>query len=400
MSVQLCRFSSPLTAKKANHVTQMEQLVPSFTRVQLGLDQPSDLIARFPQLESTVLSGDTTMSPSDLLLLLDRPSPASIASSLAQLQSSSTPDKAALLHRAVHTPTALSSAEIDLLRRRFWPAHEHDGCQAAWADALAKLESDTSEEHMVSTVERLRKVRDKLAGDEERAFEAAQQEWVRRLLSGTSVPKACWGYAIYYDHEAGADDEDFQVRVSALLQWARDVSAVAKNAQGNWTLHRMGWPPAGGIDKHNKRSLFERLRRDFQTAREALPEGILPNVFLVVDRDSVHSVLHGPKGGHVCDDMWVWAVDPEYRDDDKQEGQDTVQQEQEAAAYPGYVRVRVQQLVNNFYAARRSDQGNTVPLETLWACAQRSYQRAFVSVQEDDFQKWVPNRDVGSCLRQ
>ncbi|GKT58292.1 hypothetical protein ColTof4_12222 [Colletotrichum tofieldiae] len=376
----------------------MEQLIPSFTRVQLGQDQPSELIARFPQLESAVLSGDMTMSPSDLLLLLDRPSPASIASSLAQLRSSSTPDKAALLHRAVHTPTALSSGEIDLLRRRFWPSHEYDGCQAAWAGALAKLESDTSEQHMVSTVERLRKVREKLAGDEEKAFEAAQQEWVRRLMSGTtSMPKACWGYAIYYDPDAGADDEDFQVRVSASLQWARDVSAVAKNAQGNWTLHRMGWP-TGATGEH-KRGLFERLRRDFETVRDALPEGILKNVFLVVDRDSVHSVLNGPEGGNVCDDMWVWAVDPEYRDD-TQEGQDTAQ-EQEAAAYPGYVRVRLQQLVNNFYVARRPDEdNNTVPLETLWACAQKSYQRAFVSVREEDFQKWVPNRDVGSCLRQ
>lgn len=376
----------------------MEQLVPSFTRVQLGLDQPSDLIVRFAQLESAVLSGDTTMSPSDRLLLLDRPSPASIASSLAQLQSSSTPDNATLLHRAVHTPTALSSGEMDLLRRRFWPAHEYDGCQAAWAGALAKLESDTSEQHLVSTVERLRKVRDKLAGDEEKAFEAAQQEWVRRLLSGTttSMPKACWGYAIYYDSDAGADDEDFQVRVTASLQWARDASAVAKNVQGNWTLHRMGWPAAGGPDEH-KRGLFERLRRDFQTVRESLPEGILQNVFLVMDRDSVHSVLHGPKGGHVCDDMWVWAVDPEYPGDDKQEARQDTEQE---AAYPGYLRVRLQQLVNNFYAARRPDQGNTVPLETLWACAQESYQGAFVSVREEDFQKWVPNRDVGSCLRQ
>lgn len=359
----------------------MEQLIPSFTRVQLGLDQPSDLVARFPQLEAAVLSGDVALSPSDLLLLLDRPSPASIASSLAELQSSS-PDKVTLLHRAVHTPTALSSGEIDLLRRRFWPS-QYDGCQAAWASALAKLESDTSEEHMVSTVERLRRVREKLAREEEKAFEAAQQEWVRRLMSGTSMSKACWGYAIYYDPDAGADDEEFQVRVSASLQWARDVSAVAKNVQEKWTLHRMGWPE-GGTDKH-KRGMFERLRRDFPTVRDALPEGILQNVFLVVDRDSVHSVL---KGGNVCDDMWVWAVDPEYRDQ-------ATMQEQEAA-YPGYVRVRLQQLVNNFYVARRSD---TVPLETLWACAQKSYETAFVSVREEDFQKWVPNRDVGSCLR-
>ncbi|KAK1565891.1 uncharacterized protein LY79DRAFT_129667 [Colletotrichum navitas] len=98
--------------------------------------------------------------------------------------------------------------------------------------------------------------------------------------------------------------------------------------------------------------------------------------------------------------MWVWAMDPEYQyRDGKQEGGQDVMQEQEPAAYPGYMRVRLQQLVNNFYAARQPDRGNViVPLETLWACAQKSYERAFVSVREEDFQKWVGARDV-PCLR-
>ncbi|KAF6815153.1 hypothetical protein CPLU01_14211 [Colletotrichum plurivorum] len=132
--------------------------------------------------------------------------------------------------------------------------------------------------------------------------------------------------------------------------------------------------------------------------RGTLPDGILQNVFLVVDRDSVHSVLNGPKNGVVCEDTWVWAVDPEYRNH-RQDDQDTAQEEREAF-YPGYMRVRLQQLASNFYEARRPDKGNMVPLKTLWACAQKSHERAFVSVREEDFQKWVPNRDVGSCLRQ
>ncbi|KAK8063613.1 hypothetical protein PG996_008265 [Apiospora saccharicola] len=77
--------------------------------------------------------------------------------------------------------------------------------------------------------------------------------------------------------------------------------------------------------------------------------------------------------------MWVWAIDPE-QCDDKQEGYDTVQ-EQEAAS-PGYMRARLQQLVGSFYVARRSDDGNMVVLETLWVCVQNSYQKAFVSLRE------------------
>ncbi|KAK2021616.1 hypothetical protein LX32DRAFT_241983 [Colletotrichum zoysiae] len=359
----------------------MDQLIPSFNRVQLGLDAPSGLISRLPQLESAILSGDTTISPSGLLLLLDRPSPASVASSLAELQS----DRATLLRRAIYTPAALSPAEIDLLRCRFWPLHEYNSCLGAYASALAKLESDTSEEHTRSTFNRLRELREKLAGEEEKAFGAALQEWGRRMMLGTGIPKAEWGYAVYYDPDA--DNDDFQSRVTASLQWARDYSAVAKEkGQASWALHRIQWP-AGGTDAR-----FERLRRDFQTVRDALPEGILRNVFLVADRDSVHSVLHGARGGGFVDDMWAWAVDPEHRHRDGDE------QEREPAAYPGYMRVRLQQLVNNFYAARQGSE--MVPLETLWACAQRSYERAFVSVREEDFQKWVGTRDVGSCLRQ
>ncbi|KAK2011613.1 hypothetical protein LZ32DRAFT_618939 [Colletotrichum eremochloae] len=368
----------------------MEKLIPSFNRVLLGLDEPSDLIARYPQLESAILSGDVTaVSPSDRLLLLDLPSPASVATSLAEIQSS--PDKATLLHRALHAPETLSSDEIDLLRHRFWPSHEYDRWLPAWLDANAKLQSDTSEEHVISTSNRLLEVREKLAGEEEKAFEAAWREWHwRRCLH------MCWGYAIYCDPDSGADGEDFQCRRDGALQWAGcSPVAKAKQEQGrDWTLYSMEWP-AGGPDEH-----FEGLRRDFKTVRDTLPEGILRNVFLVVDQDSVHSVLYGKMGGSVCDDMWVWAVDPDYQyRDDKQEIQNPVQ-DQETATYPGYLRVRLQQLVNNFYAARHSDDGeNIVPLETLWACAQKSYERAFVSVREEDFQKWVPTRDVGSCLR-
>ncbi|KAK1999696.1 hypothetical protein LX36DRAFT_466284 [Colletotrichum falcatum] len=164
----------------------MDQLIPSFNRVQLDLDEPSSLVTRLPHLESAILSGDTTISPSDLLLLLDRPSPASIATSLVGLQS----DKATLLHRAIYTPAALFSAETDLPRCRFWPLHEYNSCLGAYASALARLKSDTSDEHMRGVFNRLRESREKLSGEEEKAFEAALQEWDQRMMLGMGIPKA------------------------------------------------------------------------------------------------------------------------------------------------------------------------------------------------------------------
>lgn len=134
--------------------------------------------------------------------------------------------------------------------------------------------------------------------------------------------------------------------------------------------------------------MLDTLRKNFKNIRSqsqehgVLPDGILRNVFLYIDSDSVDSVMSPPAW---VDDMWVWTIDPDY----------------EAPAtfdkYQGYLRVRLQQIVNNFFEYRRfyADQFS---MEDLWEAAQTK-NSMFVSVKEEEAGLWEPGRDVGSCLR-
>src|SRR5205085_2553073 len=72
-----------------------------------------------------------------------------------------------------------------------------------------------------------------------------------------------------------------------------------------------------------------------------------------------------PTRARLADHVWIWAVDPDFTPDaDAEEAQQT--------KYRGYLRVRVQQLVNNFFEARRFN-SEQVSMQDLWTAAQGSY---------------------------
>ncbi|KAK5999786.1 hypothetical protein QM012_005192 [Aureobasidium pullulans] len=125
---------------------------------------------------------------------------------------------------------------------------------------------------------------------------------------------------------------------------------------------------------------------DTQTDRGGLEDGILRNVFLVIDQQCVNSLFSLTAN---VDDMWVYAVDPDY-----QQPTGTTPRDE----YRGYMRVRLQQLVNTFFDARRFH-ADEFPMQELWRAAQPSRNQAFVSVKESEQQLWTFNRFVGSALR-
>ncbi|KAG9594378.1 hypothetical protein KCU77_g12454, partial [Aureobasidium melanogenum] len=127
-----------------------------------------------------------------------------------------------------------------------------------------------------------------------------------------------------------------------------------------------------------------------QTDRNELQDGILRNVFLVINQQCVDS-LFSPTAN--VDDMWVYAVDPDYI-----QPTHTAAVETQSNQYRGYLHVRLQQLVNHFFDARRFH-ADEFPMQTLWRAAQASRNRAFVSVKESEQQLWTFNRFVGSALR-
>ncbi|EME42888.1 hypothetical protein DOTSEDRAFT_72358 [Dothistroma septosporum NZE10] len=88
-----------------------------------------------------------------------------------------------------------------------------------------------------------------------------------------------------------------------------------------------------------------------------LHDGILRNVFLYYDKDSIDSVLL-PTGFY--DDMWCYAIGPDFEDDSEEYvGEDS------GEIHPGYFKVRTQQFVNRFFEARKYHE-ESLSMERLW----------------------------------
>ncbi|KAL2874111.1 hypothetical protein SGCOL_010699 [Colletotrichum sp. CLE4] len=278
--------------------------------------------------------------------------------------------------------------------------------------------------------------------------------WVRRLWEEDNGEKV-WGYGIFNDPMAFANNEEAERYTSrrdgVLFHGRGAIGAGSSVISYKWKLQKLEWPSSVNADvenddshivdkgdgKHNisglvidevqreERETEERLAKfrvlrerfksirdrglESQTIREdvvfsasmqsrtgGLEDGILQNVFLVVDKQSVGSVL-GAQG--LVDDMWVWAIDPDYDDADELSTPiDGPSSPETSGRYRGFMRVRLQQLVNNFFNVRRFRQ-REFAMKELWEAAQKSKHQAFVSLRDDEARSWSIDRFVGSAMR-
>lgn len=118
---------------------------------------------------------------------------------------------------------------------------------------------------------------------------------------------------------------------------------------------------------------------------EGITEGLLRNVFLYLDHSAAASVLDscGP------DSAWIWAVDPDY----EPKSQDC------SSGYQGFLRVRLQQLLNIFYVARRWH-ADEWPMEDLWNAAQKDpHNASFVSMKDEEIFAQNLSREVATAIK-
>lgn len=237
--------------------------------------------------------------------------------------------------------------------------------------------------------------------------------WLRRMWE-EDQGETQWGYAVLVHPDAFANDqeaEDYLLRRDGVLFHARGAIGLGNCVISNmWRLQRLDWPANMAEDvTHDSRAVgFRRLRQHFksildqsctkrtketadtstptQPGRGGLSEGLLQNVFLLIDKESAASVLSKPG---LVDDMWVWAIDPDYSAKTP-----TI----ETPGYKGYMRVRLQQLVNNFYDVRRFHHAE-YPMAKLWQVAQKSEHQAFVSLKDHEARSRNMDRFIGSAMR-
>ncbi|XXH05595.1 hypothetical protein Hte_012027 [Hypoxylon texense] len=117
--------------------------------------------------------------------------------------------------------------------------------------------------------------------------------------------------------------------------------------------------------------------------------GILRNIFLIIDQAAVNSLLDTG----LVDEAWVRAIDPDYHYPHPAKGDGAMVEE-----YRGYFRVRLQQLVHNFFDVRRFHE-DEYTMEQLEGMAQKSRNQAFVSLKKAEYGSFRVDRLIGSCLR-
>ncbi|KAI1461532.1 hypothetical protein F4805DRAFT_236430 [Annulohypoxylon moriforme] len=408
----------------------MEHLIKSFIRVHRQIDNVEDLIKSFPDLEALALSNPSSIADEDKRRILDFPDPETQATNIAATTSLS---KQELLQRASESPDQFTQAEVDLLKDRYWLnlTSVESGARSKAGAALVAI----SQEHFDEITARLSKMREPLyeeneaqaiANAENQAWQrlvalamgpqdAAQsalakaRPWVRKLWDEIKdEPWKRWGYPVFL--EPGYENmEDYLSRRDAVLFHARGAICCGDALGARWKLQKLDWPTATNEGNRSLEARFDILREEFKAAVDRAPQkqrvshetkarngglddGILDNVFLVIDRESIDIVMSDT--GFV-DDMWVWAVDPDFESESPSEESTKEEAKEE---FGGYMRVRLQQLVNNFFELRYFH-AEEQPLSSLWKAAAKSKNRAFVSVKENETGLWSGSRSIGSGLK-
>lgn len=428
-------------------------------RVQRHLDDADVLIARYPELERQALSDPAAISDQDRRRLLDIPDrdteninlAAATELSKAQLLERAAKSRDALtdaeigllLERYWRDVTDAEGRAAAVACEAMDPgAHAYSrGRWETLADRLARARAPLYEENELTALQNAPKEWTWRITADSRAREASEMEramrnaapWIQRLWIEDlqDRPEVRWGYAVFYDPAIKAEMgeeryEDYLARADGVLQWAKWAIRCGTVIESRFSQQPLEWPAdlAAAERQQNLGATFQKLREAFRSARAAprqhiwqpgpgIDDNLLQNVFLVTDRDAANS--HLSKWPRTCvreaqpgrpalftvpgagvDDAWVWAVDPDFEPDEDESLPDQGG-EGGSERYQGYMRVRMQQLVKNFYEARRWH-SDKLPMRALWEAAQVSKNQLFVSVNEDEAKQWKLSRDTGSAL--
>ncbi|GAB1217037.1 hypothetical protein ATERTT37_006258 [Aspergillus terreus] len=400
----------------------MEHLFRPFKRVQRGLDSVAGLLETFYAFENN----PAAVSPEDRIRLLDLPPRPVQDENIAAV---STLSKAELIQKAIQSPKELSAKEESLIQRRFWTGvtdKEYD----ASIDALNAL-SELPNEVYIEITERLRRfqqvlyeeredealesIKQQVSRDAEAVAQAEKQReleildkvfekgkpWLRQLWEEDQGKKP-WGFAVFENPRFTTDRRrDLYI---AEQRETFNLSRGAIHALGKigdtWRLENPAWPAEIVTGDESFAAIVEGLRRKFKELRaqppgwqrlypryeidpiygapteeelnqgHGLSDGILHNAFLYLDREAAESVLFS--WGRI-DEMWIWAVDPDYEPSDHT-----------PSGYQGYLRVRLRQLMDNFYVARRWH-AHELSMEDLWHAAQKDPKNgSFISTNDEE----------------
>ncbi|KAJ6011694.1 hypothetical protein N7522_002049 [Penicillium canescens] len=340
----------------------MEKLFSSSIRVLCNLDDAAELLATFQELESN-LSAATTEERLDLLN-------SRYWGRISYPEEDVRLDCYEDLKLVSEEHYSQTVERLENFRTSFYAEYE--------ADALKNAEVE-----LLQRTEEIRETQDR--EDLERMLESGHT-WLRQLCP-------------QWKREDPERQESQEQKQTTLFHWAHVAIGSSIQIRSQWYLERLDQPSRTGGDEsflatvNQLRKHFDYLRflppvkqtpylrldlaaGKFDATQDGITESILRNMFLFLDHDAAASVLDTRRPG----DKWIWAVDPDF---------DPESRDSDPRGYQGYVRVRLQQLLNHFYVARcwHADEWS---MDEIWKAAQKDpYNSSFVSMNDEDI--FAPN---------
>ena len=306
--------------------------------------------------------------------------------------------------------------ELEQIRASLYDQGEGEAIKSAWDEADRRRKADRQKEK-----------------DEDLQRTLASKrcpDWVERWVEETGGNDH-YGFARYIDPRAVSkyDMDEYESKADAQITPAQARLSFGSVMGLAFKIQNLGWPDptaqvsaassrskspaAEDLDQESviedspeppslrddpddleRRASFEMLRKHFNATvrsksrrrsqgieeeplQETLEGGILDNVFLVLDEDSMYST------------GWVWATDPDYTETEPIEQR---RWEQSDPPYRGFVRVKLRSLVDNFFAVRKYHE-EEFSMAAIWRMAQDSPHGVFQTIAGDE--RRPQDRSVG-----
>lgn len=433
----------------------LDIVLGTFKRVTRGLTPKGGIVETFRSLRRGEYDDLDALEETHRRQLLDLPNLDDEDDMRGRVTSLSRQE---LLAKAAGDPVNLTDAELKFLSSRTWGSETSeefaatDEAISAVCDIEQAGPDDPSPYDMV--LQQILTLQKPLFKDnEEEAFSNAETErwerigrasrasqkvraenaldralpWVRQRYDYHEThPGHVWGYVCFKDAWMQSlteqEAEEFDVRMSAVLQYINTNTGVMGSLSQLWRLPYVNGPAQGKLfatddeafsdglggerladieeSIESTRRIFRSLRtqagdqtstQDGQSGVKLLEPGMLESTFLVVDETCYKSVVSDGHGPRLVDDMFILAVDADYTASDTR----TLDGNNTKAQYRGYMRVRLQQIVNRFFALRwlRAD---TAHMGDLWQAAQNTRNQAFASLDMEEASNFLPSAISGS----
>ncbi|KAH6718402.1 hypothetical protein BKA61DRAFT_732685 [Leptodontidium sp. MPI-SDFR-AT-0119] len=398
----------------ASPVSAIEPMLASSMRVMRNLTAVETLISAWPLLQQKSASSPSILSDTERRLFLDLPDADLEAANIRAVTSIS---REQLIEQALSHVESLTYDELMLLNDRFWTPITAEEKHAVF-EAMAKTSEDGLDKYLAArefdsdeaAIEIAAKEfwKRKQAPEQARQRAAAEaalpyaKEWIQHLYREDNMH---WGFVCLYNKAVQqlnpGQIEHFNYQMEDVFRTALMYNGSTDIISRKWKLLSFNAPDTDFSSGSQADSIFLKAFQDilddpqrYQSSENVATlgtmtehfvhgiagSGLLTNTFLVINPEYVSSILNQGRSP-LYDDMWMMA----YEADFPKPGHKYIE------GYEGFTRVRLDQLVYNFYELRLKDE---IGIDRIWEAAQKSRNRAFIGMDPEEATSSITNSNV------